>query len=173
MPGLLPSSEPKRPALPAWVFVALGLLALGYVGRVYIHQQEFLDHAARAQGTVVDHWQAQRRGTTYYAAIFTFTDADGKTWRAFEQDHRKTQVPAPIGQARRVVYNPDNPAQAEIEADSLLADVFARTQSVCLIGGLLLLRGLLYYGYAWFKRPRRPPNDNGGVPRDPAILAGP
>ena len=159
-----------------WTLLAVSALAVGYSGYSYFYQREFVAHATRAQGKIVGNVRITGRHTDHFTALFTFTDQDGKSWRARDRASHYLSERAPFGQPCTVLYDPADPAAAQMETadtytvfDMLGISVVPGATGI-IIGAIALLA--LRQHDATLRQLRAAGGD-GLPPRDPAILAGP
>lgn len=150
----------------------LGTLLIGFGAYYYLHRRYFLAHAVHTQGTVVGNFVRSRSTGRYkhaphYAAVFTFADAAGKTWRVTDQSPEYTLAPTPVGQSCPVVYNPDDPADAQLELPDTFWNAVGFAPYAVANGALFAAVG------TWVLRRHHARPGPPAAARDPAILSGP
>ncbi len=150
----------------------LGVFLIGMGTYCYLHQRHFLRSAAHTQGTVVGNFSrkvstVRQRSVLHYTAIFVFADAAGKTWRVTDQSTDYTLGPRSVGQSCPVLYNRDNPAEAQLELPDALWNGVQFPPYVAANGALFAAVGF-WVLRKFHARPKPPVAE-----RDPAILSGP
>lgn len=176
MPDAPPNLSRLRFRIGAgWCYIVFGVLVVACVGLYYLGEQDFMAHAVHTGGTVVGNEHSISTGKSHddqYLTIFTFADATGKTWKATDGGTHYHSSPAKVGQACKIIYNPDHPAEAELERpDTFLGNmglgvVFGPIGLIMVAYGIFVVRS----GRALLRRQFAAGDP---APRDPAILEGP
>jgi uncharacterized protein DUF3592 len=102
-------------SVPWPVSMTLGVLAVVWAVFAYVLQRRFLRRAVRTSGVVeaLNEEPLGRRRTPMYFPVIRFTTADGAT-RSVES--HTTQRGIRVGQTVRILYDPRNPTDVEIDA---------------------------------------------------------
>ena len=156
------------------VYVALSSLAVGYAAYIYTRQRDFVAHATHVQGKIAGNLHSYGRSNDHYSAIFTFTDDTGKTWEVTDRRANYKLHPYPFRQPCQVLYEPANPAGAQLETPDTFMDTLGYAFVPGLTGTVIGAWALfaLWMNYAALRRLRTARAD-GAVPRDPSILEDP
>ena len=150
------------------VFLVIGAGCLGFTAWWYLHERAFLAHSIHTRGKVVDveSVRDKKYHFTVYNPTYSFTDTTGKAQTVF--DRAESDHPFEIGTTIPVVYNPDNPADAQVERPSTFFSLLGLAWVPGAFGVFFSVGALLVAGQCWLTIHASRPRD-----RDPAILSGP
>ncbi len=159
-----------------WTLLVVSVLAVGYAGYSYVYQREFVAHATHVQGRIVGNVHTTSKGSDHFRAIFKFTDQSGRLWEVRDRKSRYSLESILPGQPCTVLYDPADPAAAQLETVDTHT-VFDMLGVAVVPGGTGIIIGAialwaLRQHYATLRQLRAAGGD-GLPPRDPAILAGP
>jgi hypothetical protein len=100
-----------------WGFLAIAVIDLTITFFIYRHEHSFVQSASRAQATItkmVERQSGSDHSTAYYP-VFTFQDSKGQPQEVYSSSGQ--YPPAyKVGDTVSVLYQPDKPANAEIDS---------------------------------------------------------
>lgn len=94
-----------------WIF---GAVSVWWGVLAFRAQRRFLGKALRATGVVQSLKKERMKSSTVYFPVIRFTTASGATVTATSQSSKSSGYP--IGQPIKVLYDPDEPENLEIDA---------------------------------------------------------
>ncbi|WP_206613484.1 DUF3592 domain-containing protein [Parahaliea mediterranea] len=97
------------------IFAVTGLLMLGGAVWGYLNTQDFIAHATRAEGEVIDLVRSRSSDSTTYRPVVTFTSADGRKVE-FTSSSGSNPPSFHRGEKVTVLYRPETPERARIES---------------------------------------------------------
>lgn len=102
-----------------WIFFLMGISCLLWASALVVKNILFLRSSVSTTGTVIDFQTHRGNRSTTYAPIVSFQTLDGKSMR-FRSQMGGDSDDYVIGEQVTVLYSPDDPRDAEINAFSPL-----------------------------------------------------
>lgn len=99
-----------------WIFIFIAIVDFTISFFVYRHAQTFVQTASRAQATItkMEEREGSDHGTAFYP-VFTFKDSSGQDQEVYSSSGQ--YPPAyKVGDKVTVLYQPDDPRHAKIDA---------------------------------------------------------
>jgi hypothetical protein len=99
-----------------WLMLAIAIITLPLSFFTYAHSQRFIKSANRAQGTVIRLDERSGSGSrSVYYPVYTFQDSQGKQHEIYSSSG--SYPPSyEVGEKVTVLYQSDNPSNAEIDS---------------------------------------------------------